>query len=114
MQQGEGPAAWGARLRGGGKGSPEPRGAGRGEWVRWGPLSQALGFMHARCTVCPETVPEASGRGRGWGTWGTQWMRELLPSLQSETCRNHGAWRIQGFRMGTEGWSPLQSGELSL
>ena len=41
-------------------------------------------------------------------------MRELLPSLQSETCRNHRAWRIQGFRMGAEGWSPLQSGELSL
>jgi hypothetical protein len=71
--------------------------------------------IHARsCTACPETVSEASGRGRGWGTWGTQWMRELLPSLQSEMCRNHGAWRIQGFRMGTEGWSPLQSGELSL
>ena len=52
--------------------------------------------------------------GEAGGTWGTQWMRELLPSLQSETCRNHGAWRIQGFRMGTEGWSPLQSGELSL
>ena len=41
-------------------------------------------------------------------------MRELLPSLQSEMCRNHRAWRVQGLRTGTKGWSPLQSGELSL
>lgn len=112
MQQGEGSAAWGCKRVG--RAVLSHVVLGRGEWVRWGPLSQALGFMHTGCTVCPETVSEASGNGRGWGTWGTQWMRELLPSLQSEMCRNHGAWRIQGFRMGTEGWSPLQSGELSL
>lgn len=112
MQQGEGSAAWGCKRVG--RAVLSHVVLGRGEWVRWGPLSQALGFMHAGCTACPETVSEASGNGRGWGTWGTQWMRELLPSLQSEMCRNHGAWRIQGFRMGTEGWSPLQSGELSL
>ena len=70
--------------------------------------------MTAGCTICPKTVSETSSPGRGLGTWGTQWMRELLPLLQSETFRNHRAQRSQGFRTGTEGWSPLQSGELSL
>lgn len=70
--------------------------------------------MHTGCTICPKTVSETSSPGRRLGTWGTRWMRELLPLLQSETCRNHRAQRSQGFRTGAEGWSPLQSGELSL